>query len=81
MLGRYQSNLGIKHWKVVKKILRYLQGTKDYMLTYKRTNNLDIMGYSDFDYAGCKDTKRSTYGYVFMLSMDLFLGRAISNHW
>ena len=81
MLGRYQSNLGIKHWKVVKKILRYLQGTKDYMLTYKRTNNLDIMGYSDFDYAGCKDTKRSTSGYVFMLFMDLFLGRAISNHW
>ena len=38
------------------------------MLTYKRTNNLDIIGYSDFDYANCKDTRRSTSGYVFLLS-------------
>ena len=52
MLGRYQSNPGIDHWKAVKKVLRYLQGTKDYMLTYRRTNNLDIIGYSDSDYAG-----------------------------
>jgi hypothetical protein len=26
MLGRYQSNPGIDHWKAVKKVLRYLQG-------------------------------------------------------
>jgi len=32
MLGRYHSNSGIDHWKVAKKVLRYLQGTKDYML-------------------------------------------------
>ncbi|RVW79052.1 Retrovirus-related Pol polyprotein from transposon TNT 1-94 [Vitis vinifera] len=60
MLGRYQSNSGIDHWKAVKKVLRYLQGTKDYMLTYKRTDNLEIIGYSDSDYAGCKDTRKST---------------------
>ena len=35
-LGRYLSNLGLNHWKAVKKVMRYLQGTKDYMLTYKR---------------------------------------------
>ncbi|RVW44023.1 Retrovirus-related Pol polyprotein from transposon TNT 1-94 [Vitis vinifera] len=52
MLGRYQSNPGIDHWKAVKKVLRYLQGTKDYMLTYRRTDNLEIIGYSDSDYAG-----------------------------
>ena len=33
MLGRYQSNLGLEHWKVAKKVLRYLQGTKSHMLT------------------------------------------------
>ena len=68
MLGQYQSNPGIDHWKTIKKVLRYLQGTKDYMLTYRRTNNLEIIGYFDFDYAGCKDTRRSTSGYIFMLS-------------
>jgi hypothetical protein len=28
MFGRYQINLGIEHYKAVKKALRYLQGTK-----------------------------------------------------
>ena len=36
MLGRYQSNPGLDHWRAAKKVLRYLQGTKDYMLMYKR---------------------------------------------
>ena len=29
MLGRYQSNPGKDHWKAAKKVMRYLQGTKD----------------------------------------------------
>ena len=33
VLGRYQSNPGIEHWTMVKKALRYVQGTKDLMLT------------------------------------------------
>ena len=40
MLSRYQSNFGMNHWKSRNKILRYLQGTKDHMLIYKRTDNL-----------------------------------------
>ena len=28
LLGRFQSNPRIEHWKLVKKVLRYLQGTK-----------------------------------------------------
>ena len=40
MLGRYQSNPGIDHWKAVKKVMRYLQGTKDYMLTFRRSDQL-----------------------------------------
>ena len=35
MLGRYQSNLGLEHWKAAKKIMRYLKGTRDYKLTYR----------------------------------------------
>lgn len=55
MLGRYQSNLGRDHWKAVKKMMRYLQGTKDYMLTFKRSDHLEVIGYSDSDFAGCVD--------------------------
>ena len=35
MLERYQSNLGMNHWRVAKKVLRYLQGMKEYMLMYR----------------------------------------------
>ena len=63
----------MSHWKAAKKVLRYLQGTKDYMLTYRKSSNLELVGYSDSDYAGCIDTRKSTFGYVFM-----FAGGAIS---
>ena len=38
------------------------------MLTYKKTENLEVVGYSDADFAGCVDTKKSTSGCVFMLA-------------
>jgi chaperone required for assembly of F1-ATPase len=68
MLGRYQSNPGREYWQVAKKVLRYLQGTKDYMLMYRRSNELGVIGYSDSDFAGCIDTRKSTFGYLFMIS-------------
>ena len=68
MLGRYQSNPGLDHWKAAKKVLRYLQGTKGLMLTYEKSDNLEIVGYSDADFAGCVDTKKSTSGYIFTLA-------------
>ena len=68
MLGRYQSNPGLDHWKAAKKILRYLQGMKNHMLTYKRSDHLKVIGYSDSDFAGCVDTRKSTFGYLFLLA-------------
>lgn len=68
MLGRYQSNPGIEHWKAAKKVMRYLQGTKNLMLTYKHVDCLEVVGYSDSDFAGCQDSRKSTLGYVFMLA-------------
>ena len=68
MLGRYLSNPGMDHWKAAKRVMRYLQRTKHYMLTYKRSDQLEIVGYSDSDFAGCKDSVRSTSGYVYLLA-------------
>ena len=68
MLGRYQSNPGKDHWKAAKKVMRYLQGTKDYKLMYRRTSNLEVVGYSDSDFAGCVDSRKSTSGYIFILT-------------
>ena len=68
MLGRYLSNSGMDHWKKAKQVMRYLQRTKDYMLTYHRSSHLEIVGYSDSNFAGCLERKRSTSGYIFMLA-------------
>ena len=68
MLGRYLSNPRSQHWKDAKKVLRYLQGTKDLMLTYQRTNILDVVGFCDVDFAGCIDDKKSTMGYIFVMA-------------
>ncbi|XP_057953988.1 secreted RxLR effector protein 161-like [Malania oleifera] len=68
MLSRYQSNLRMDHWKVAKKVMRYLQGTKNFMLTYKRSENLEVIGYSDSDFAGCIDSRKSTFGYSSLLA-------------
>ena len=68
MLGRYLSNPRSQHWKVAKKVLRYLQGTKDLMLTYQRTNILDVVRFCDADFVGCIDDKKSTAGYIFMMA-------------
>jgi hypothetical protein len=38
------------------------------MLTYERSNSLEIVGYSDSDFAGYLDTDRSTSSYVFKLA-------------
>ena len=47
--------------------MRYLQGTKDYMLMYRQTNNLDPVGYSDANFAGCVDSHKLTAGYIFIM--------------
>ena len=58
---------------MVKKALRYVKGTKNYMLTYRRSRSLQIVGYADADWGGCRDTLKSTSGYLFT-----HVGRAIS---
>ncbi|RVX07413.1 Retrovirus-related Pol polyprotein from transposon TNT 1-94 [Vitis vinifera] len=60
-------NPGKDHWKAAKKVMRYLQGTKDYKLMYRWTNNLEVVGNSDSDFAGCVDSRKSTSGYIFIL--------------
>jgi hypothetical protein len=68
VLGRYQSNPGAGHWMMAKKALRYVQGTTGLMLTYWRSDVLEIVGYSDADYAGDRDDRKSTLGYVSTLA-------------
>jgi len=58
ILGRYQSDPRLDNWKAVKKVLRYLQGTKNHMLTYRKSYYLEVIGYTDSDFAGGMDAKK-----------------------
>ena len=73
VLGRYLLNPRHDHWVAAKKVMRYLQRMKDFMLVYRRVDNLEVVGYSDSDFSGCSDDRKSTSGYIFML-----VGGAIS---
>ena len=48
--------------------MRYLQRTKDYMLGYRKMENLEVLGYTNSNFAGCSDDLKSTSGYIFMMA-------------
>ena len=56
---------------VVKRILRYLKGIEDYGLWYKLGGNLDLKVFTDIDWTGNIDDKKSTSGGVFFLGKTL----------
>lgn len=58
------------HWTAVKDLMRYLKGTCDLGLLYKqsRDGELDINVYSDADWAGDVESRKSTSGLMILLS-------------
>ncbi|KAK1421243.1 hypothetical protein QVD17_23430 [Tagetes erecta] len=61
----------IAHWNALKRIIRYLQGTAEYGLHLRSSSTLSIRAYTDADWAGCPDTRRSTSGYCVYLGDNL----------
>nr|GEY52681.1 retrovirus-related Pol polyprotein from transposon TNT 1-94 [Tanacetum cinerariifolium] len=62
LCARYQAKPTEKHLKEVKRIFRYLRGTVNTGLWYTKDYGFELTGFSDADYAGCKDTFKSTSG-------------------
>jgi histone deacetylase 1/2 len=52
------------HWSAVKRILRYVKGTLDHGLQIQRSLSTELSVYTDADWAGCPDDRRSTGGYA-----------------
>lgn len=72
VVSRYLTNPGKKHWEAVKWIMRYLRGTSKLGLTFGNDKPV-LIGYTDSDLAGDKDTLKSTSGYLMT-----FAGGAVS---
>nr|GEZ35464.1 hypothetical protein [Tanacetum cinerariifolium] len=60
LCARYQAKPTKKHLKEVKRIFCYLRGTINMGLWYTKDFGFELIGFSDADYAGCKDTFKST---------------------
>ena len=65
-VARFCSKPTMEHWKSIKHIMCYLNGTRNYV--YDKEKVTDFIGYSDADWAGDLDDCRSTSGYLFKLS-------------
>nr|GEX35314.1 copia protein [Tanacetum cinerariifolium] len=71
LCARYQAKPTEKHLKKVKRIFRYLQGIVNMGLWYSKDSGFELTGFLDADYAGCKDTFKSTFGRAQFLRANL----------
>ena len=81
LLSRYTSNPSKTHWMGVKRVIAYLKTTKEKGIVYRKPsvkrNLLDVLKnarlviYSDSDYAGDPDGRRSTSGFAIYLTTEL----------
>lgn len=56
-----------EHWNAVKWLMRYIRGTTELKLTFKKQGSFEVKGYCDSDYAADLDRRRSITGYVFQV--------------
>ena len=72
LLGRFSKDPGETHWEGVKRVFRYIAGTKGLRLCLGGERGVDLTvafdGYVDADFAGDSQF-RSTSGYIFSLGI------------
>lgn len=66
-LSRYMSRPKMLHLQAAKRVLRYLKGTKDFGIWYERRGIGELLVYTDSDFAGDADGRKSTSGYVLIV--------------
>uniref|UniRef100_H3HAK5 Reverse transcriptase Ty1/copia-type domain-containing protein n=1 Tax=Phytophthora ramorum TaxID=164328 RepID=H3HAK5_PHYRM len=68
VLSQFSADPCPTHWQALKRVLRYLQATPTHGLEFSREDSLGMCGYSDADWAGDIESRRSTSGYAFMMN-------------
>ena len=72
-LAQFSSNPDTIHFNAAKRILRYLKGSLNFGLVFKgnKSENFQLLGYSDADWAGSTHDRKSIGGYCFYLNNSL----------
>ncbi|XP_068462575.1 uncharacterized mitochondrial protein AtMg00810-like [Phaseolus vulgaris] len=72
LCARYQANPKESHFKYAKRILKYLKGTTNVGLWYPSHSSINLIGYSDYDFTGCKLDRKSSSDTCHLLGSSLF---------
>ena len=67
-LARFSSKPNRSHWTAAKRVLRYLKGTANCGIAFTRSESEECIGFSDADWAGDQQDRRSTSGYLFLMA-------------
>lgn len=67
VLSQFMAKPCESYWKAKKKVLRYLNGELFFCILYIDESDVELVVFSDSDWAGNSDDRRSTYGYAFNL--------------
>jgi hypothetical protein len=67
LISRFMDKPKESHWRARKRILRYIAGTKNFGILYTFSDDCKLIGYTDSDWGGSMDDRKSTFGYIFHL--------------
>ena len=67
-LSQYAETPSIFHWNALKRTLRYVNGTRNCGILFDGNKPLVAEGFSDADWAGCQNSRKSTSGFVFLVA-------------
>ena len=71
VVSRFMHLPQVQHMEAVARILRYLKGTNDKGVFYGKNGHTDIVAYTDADWAGDRDSRKSTSGYFTLVGGNL----------
>jgi Reverse transcriptase (RNA-dependent DNA polymerase). len=66
-LSQFMSNPNPTHWTAVKRVLRYLNGTRNYGITYGLGGEVEPIAYSDADWGANPNDRKSVSGNIFIM--------------
>ncbi|CAL2279140.1 unnamed protein product [Prunus armeniaca] len=73
LISRYMECPEVPHLAIAKRIFLYLKGTINFGILYKKGAKSGLFGFTDSDYAGDPDDRRSTSGYAFIMGAGAIL--------
>jgi hypothetical protein len=67
----FQSSPHSSHWMAIQRVFRYLKHTPEFGIWFSASSSLDLVGFSDADFAGCGIDRKSTFGTCHFLGSSL----------